>query len=369
MVVGELHAAAASGDSMRVRRLLSNGISASVMDDLGRTPLHAAGSAAVAQVLVLAGGELNAVDKEGNSTLHAAAAAGVPEVVEWSLSKGVVAEAQNHAGNTPLHVAAAASEEVTKVLVRHRANVHARNHAGETALHHATNGSIVLLLAEAGADVGIALSTFRSVARNCDLPSSGASITRGPGKGRSGTATFGSGGKAAAKAALQEINRATRLAKDGSISLAIAVIDALCGTSSVSDAAALAPSPAGSRAPTFKPTAVTVSSGDPLWGQAQRECARFEAGRGRLMQALARLNLAAQPAAASASVLAERAQLLITLGRFTDAEADIGHLQKISVFEDVLDDVFGLRKAVVAARAAAEGADDRLCGALLPRLS
>lgn len=109
-------------------------------DQDGLTPLHAACKASsFGDVLTLLdrGADIVAQDHDGNSPLHLAVAC--KEVVEYLLVKGAHAGAVNVAGLTALHVACSLrSSDSAAALVEHDPTlVNARNINGDTPLHAA----------------------------------------------------------------------------------------------------------------------------------------------------------------------------------------------------------------------------------------
>jgi ankyrin repeat protein len=121
--------AAKAGDVARVQELLTqNGTLTAARDQDGSTPLHCAawkGHVAVAEVLLVAGADVNAANQN------------------------------EHGGTTPLHAAAHGNQKaVVEVLLRHGAdlaakNVHGRTPLAETGFHNAS--AAARLLREHGA--------------------------------------------------------------------------------------------------------------------------------------------------------------------------------------------------------------------------
>ena len=134
------------------------------------TPLHLAarfGREDLAELLIVAGANVEALNEHDERPLHAAAAYGRPAVVKLLLSRGVEVNARGPAGKTALHAAAFgvgvtsdvdARIEVAKRLLAGGADVNARQPGnGFTPLRYAssagnpTTAMVDLLLAH-GAD-------------------------------------------------------------------------------------------------------------------------------------------------------------------------------------------------------------------------
>jgi ankyrin repeat protein len=113
--------------------------------------------AAIARLLTLDKGLINARDKDGSTPLHCAAWKGHAEVVKILLDAGaeVNARSQNeHYGDTALHAAAHGNQkDVVRILIARGADLNAKNRIGRTPLgetewHKAT--AAARLLKEAG---------------------------------------------------------------------------------------------------------------------------------------------------------------------------------------------------------------------------
>eukprot|EP01043_Picozoa_sp_COSAG02_P005916 COSAG02_NODE_164_length_32230_cov_37.505587_8_plen_1816_part_00 len=306
----ELHTYAAQGDEKSVRVLLDQGYTADTRDSRRRTPLHLAANFAVAKTLVQAGAPVNVVDRQGNTPLHAAVK---PQIVVLLLEKGAKINAANKFGSTPLHLAAAGSSAVTEALLNAHppADVHVRNSGGETPLHMATDAATVRLLAHAGCDVGVAIPRVEIVAPPA----------------RKFVRT---------KEQQRAFTRGVRLAAAGEWVEALRQWDAL------REGGECANEP--------------LDPANPLWLACQRKCIEIEKSRGRLAQALDRLNQTIGLLCASdPTLLVERAAVLMDVGRLHDAHND---LETAGQVEFILDsgDAKGLselREELAAMRAAA----------------
>ena len=155
-----LHEASERGLLERVRELLVQGADVSAQDEMGRTPLHVASTAAVAQVLIEAGADLEAQDQYGRTPLHWASLLGYTETVKLLIAQGVNLEAQmQDKGGTPLYLASWTGHlEVVKTLIAAGVNLEFRDEYGKTSLHAASqegDTNIVQILLEAGADTTV----------------------------------------------------------------------------------------------------------------------------------------------------------------------------------------------------------------------
>jgi hypothetical protein len=121
--------------------LMTAGASPMSHDDDGRTPLHLAifcGRIKMTETL-LAAAPIEVV--RNTMVLHLAAFSGFSGLVEVLLEAGVSSTIEDHFGNTPLHWAAkGASAESMKALLSAGADVNAKNTEGATPLHFAAAG-------------------------------------------------------------------------------------------------------------------------------------------------------------------------------------------------------------------------------------
>ena len=167
--------AAMGGDVVTLRALLEQGSDVNARFGDGMTGLHWAarkGDAAIAEVLIGAGAELEATTRIGAHTpLHVASAAGRASVVKGLLLAGANANAITTTGASPLHFAAASGNaEAVAALVEHGANVNAAEPQwGQTALMFAAAAGrteVVEVLLEGEADPSIAAKVVDLVERN-----------------------------------------------------------------------------------------------------------------------------------------------------------------------------------------------------------
>ncbi len=170
--------AARQGDVEAVRSLLASGADANTRPGDGMTALHWAaelGHAAVAEVLLSAGAEVEAKTRIGAYTpLHLAGRGGHGPVARALLDAGADPQAvTTNTGVTPLHLAAAAVDgaEVVTALLESGAVVNAREaSSGQTPLMFAVaynRTEAVVALLEHGADHGAqteSVDVLRSIA-------------------------------------------------------------------------------------------------------------------------------------------------------------------------------------------------------------
>ena len=116
--------AAARGFTRGVHALLVAGAMVDYPGNEGHTPMHRAAStpppagggkaagagpgpgALMVEMLIVAGGDVNALNVYGESPLHLAARAGNAEVVKHLIKAGAVGEAGDVGGHTPAHISA-----------------------------------------------------------------------------------------------------------------------------------------------------------------------------------------------------------------------------------------------------------------------
>ena len=167
--------AAQRGDAAAVRALLADGADVNAAQGDGMTGLHWAafnGSAAIADVLVGAGADLEAVTRLGaHRPLHVAAKEGHGAVTALLLEAGADPSALTSTGAAPLHFAAASGDaRSVSALLDRGASVDAREPEwGQTPLHFAAalgRTRAVKALLAAGADPLIAARVMDLVERD-----------------------------------------------------------------------------------------------------------------------------------------------------------------------------------------------------------
>jgi len=130
-----LSIAAESGSVPLVEALLSGGAKVTDTDKDGWTPLMAARTFEVAEVLLRHGAVVDARTTTGSTALWIAAQRNSPEIVKLLLAKGADANAANKKGWTPLMAAASEGKAANaRALIEAGARKDMKNNAGETAL-------------------------------------------------------------------------------------------------------------------------------------------------------------------------------------------------------------------------------------------
>jgi cytohesin len=126
-----IHDAAYLGDVANLKKLLASGVKVDARESLsGYTPLHWAGTAEVAKVLLKAGAKVDARTISGSTPLHLA---GTAEVAKVLLKAGAKVNARDQNGWTPLHQQAYRGEAgVVEFLLKAGANAKAKNNDGHT---------------------------------------------------------------------------------------------------------------------------------------------------------------------------------------------------------------------------------------------
>jgi len=122
----DVHSAAASGDTARLRRLLKKKPAlANAADGIGRTPLHwaaAKGHEEAAKLLLGAGAKVSAKDAVGWTPLHCAASAGHAGAAKLLIEAKAPVAAKDAVGATPLDRAIRGNHgEVAGLLMKHGA--------------------------------------------------------------------------------------------------------------------------------------------------------------------------------------------------------------------------------------------------------
>ena len=167
--------AAMRGETETVRQLLRNGADANEAQGDGMTALHWAaerGDAVLADVLIYAGGNVEAGTRIGNyRPLHIASRNGHAEVVKALLAANAKPDAATtNSGVMPLHLAAASgSAETVRAILDAGVDINAIEGAwGQTALIFAAAGNrveVLNVLLDAGADASIASEPVNVVDR------------------------------------------------------------------------------------------------------------------------------------------------------------------------------------------------------------
>lgn len=173
-----LHLASQGGFEEVVPILVEHGADINTRERDGRTALHFAKTANIAEYFLEAGADIEATDRLGYTALHIASEAGLKDVVSVliqrgadvnkrgdSMGFGTLDAAENHLaqimlgcnfwrGCTALHLASEyGQDEIVAMLIESKADVNAREISGKTALHRTESGRIARLLLEAGADI------------------------------------------------------------------------------------------------------------------------------------------------------------------------------------------------------------------------
>jgi ankyrin repeat protein/TPR repeat protein len=151
-----------AGDTEKVQALLkADPKLVQARTDDGNTALHLAaleGQAAVAQLLLAAGAQVNAPGLREETPLHMAMYDGHRELAELLLASNANVNARNTAGETPLHLAARKGHrELAELLLEHQADANAKDRQDATPLHTAAaagNKEMVALLLSQNANPG-----------------------------------------------------------------------------------------------------------------------------------------------------------------------------------------------------------------------
>jgi len=134
-----LSEAAKGGDVEQVRHLIRAGANADGIRASGFPIIFSAANEEVLQVLLDAGGDVNAREPHGATPLHIAAIRGAHDVEMW-LRHGADPNVRDEDGSTPLHYVRDLTEDVSKtidLLVASGADVNARTCEGLTPLFEA----------------------------------------------------------------------------------------------------------------------------------------------------------------------------------------------------------------------------------------
>ncbi len=181
--VAEMIAAARTGDTEKVKQLLSKGADINAPEpESGDTPLLAAvdkGQWATAEYLLKQRPDLSLEDKNGNSPLYLAVSRGdsALAMVNMLLEAGAPVELGpkhgDNAGATPLHIACATGANgCLESLLRHRASATKQLPSGATPLHTAAIGGdqrSIELLCKAGGSVTALNEDKRTPLHNCGI--------------------------------------------------------------------------------------------------------------------------------------------------------------------------------------------------------
>lgn len=158
-----IHAAAVNGSPETVTYLINKGLSVSLKNDMGQTPMHYAilmrkkNVCEILQILLTApDARVNAKDRDGDSLLHYAVCRDI-KIVEFLIKNKAKIDIRNSWGETPLHTAAEKADiPVIKYLLSHRADIEIKDSLGGTPLKSAICGKdpekAVAFLLSAGAD-------------------------------------------------------------------------------------------------------------------------------------------------------------------------------------------------------------------------
>ncbi len=118
-------------------------------------PLHEVGNnVALCRALVRAGASVNSTQLGGDTALHSVVAV---EVCQELLAAGAVVDARNAKGRTPLHYAR--DRDIAAALLRRGADVNAVGTDDRTPLHRARNAAVVVELIARGATVNAVSKT------------------------------------------------------------------------------------------------------------------------------------------------------------------------------------------------------------------
>lgn len=137
-----LHAAVVEDNVQMVRFILTRGADVESKDFFGSTPLYLAlvhqgsqGRFEIADILIEAGGDMNAGNNDDDTALHNAAENNLA-LVRYLLSRGANVNVINNRGETPLHVALTwGKTDIAKYLIYHGADLHIQDKYGITAFN------------------------------------------------------------------------------------------------------------------------------------------------------------------------------------------------------------------------------------------
>ena len=157
-----LYWASVYGHAAVVQLLLEKGADVNMTSCFERTALleaAAGGNVALTELLLEKGAHVNIGDTSGNTALCWAAQDGYENVARLLLEKGAPINAKNSIGDTALHIAASnRRKSMVQILLEKGAHINAKNIFGNTVLHIAAlKGlkSIAQLLLDNGADTDV----------------------------------------------------------------------------------------------------------------------------------------------------------------------------------------------------------------------
>jgi ankyrin repeat protein len=155
------------GTMESIQLLIEKGGDVQARDSLGRTRLHGAYNAEVAEWLIAQGLHPNQGDAEDQTPLHVAGNLGVIKVL---VARGANVNAVDNKGNTPLFSVArpytpnrSKPDEIAEFLISKGANVNATNKDGNTVLLEAcgqSNKDLIRFYVEHGADLNASHNTY-----------------------------------------------------------------------------------------------------------------------------------------------------------------------------------------------------------------
>lgn len=156
-----------------MRSLLLEGADVGVRDEFNRTPLHYAGSAGIAKILLENGAYIDAESRDSETPLHRAVDRDNYEVTSLLLRFGANVNVANSQLKTPLHMVK--SVQIAMLLLKNMALVNAGDNLGSTPLHEASksgHATMIQVLTKFGADVKAVDNQDRTALHlACEAPS------------------------------------------------------------------------------------------------------------------------------------------------------------------------------------------------------